>query len=171
MHGFALFLFIFSIFTVPAQAQSEDEMALIAEQASACRQYITDRHPDWEVPVWQCREGVAKNLSRALIDAEEFRGSDNAGYTMGENNPACEAMREAGFPACNYNIRRTFVQFLALYGVDLFPSDRDSWPAPGTTSYSGTARQNAELVRQIERNAHLLADGELTAEEVNMHWN
>lgn len=169
MRGFALFFFIFSIFTVPAQAQSEYEMAKIAEQASACRQYIQERHPDWEVPVWQCREDAATTLTQALFYREQFLGSDNPGYSMGVYNPACEALRNAGFPECNFNVRGTLVQFLALYGVDLFPWEGDPWPWPGGTSYSGKAEENLELAQQIDRNAALFADGELAADEVQ-NW-
>ncbi len=155
-------LFIFALCSSAAfvQAQSLDD---IVQKAAECREY-SEQRLGWTIPPWDCRQEPALSLSKALEYNAEFMGAsdDNKGL----DNPACVSLLRVGFPTCSFNVRLILVQFLSLYGVDLFPAENVDFFSPSPTSYSGKAEENSVLIIAIERNAHLFTDGDLTAEEV-----
>ena len=154
---------LFLLLAFPNFGAAED-LAGIKQEATECRQYITEIGLEWPVAPWNCREEPARSLSQALqYDLEFFGGRDQ----IGQNSPACQPLIKVGLENCDYTVRLVLAGFLAMYGVDLFPtSDQFGESGPGSSGYYGTAEQNGILIEAVRRNAELLADGDLTAEEV-----
>jgi len=159
---------IFFSFSAAVLAQDYDK---VAEQAAECRQDLTEigllgGDKKWKLPPWECQNPVPRTLTEAVQADLDFHGGDHPGYHTGQGGVVCTPLTAVGM-ACNYGLRGVLTSFVAVYGQTLFPSQYGDWPNDG---YHGTAQQNEELARALRRNAPLLADGELTAEEVANNW-
>lgn len=143
------------------QAQAQD-LQVIQAEAAQCREDIGDLF-DGSIP-WDCQEEPAQTLTEAIRLDAEFLGKKRS--SDGAHNPACDALIQAGLHECSYSVRVILAQFLAMYGVDLFPSEDDFFVSPGRTTYSGKGEENAVLIKSVKRNSALFADGDLTAAEV-----
>lgn len=154
-------------FPCVGQAQDQD-LEVIKQKAAQCRQYIVDigLDVDWQIPPMDCREEPAESLMQALQYGREFWADGRVEDYNGAHNPACDLLVRAGLRHCNYHIRGLLVDFLTMYGVNLFPAEPDEWIRPGASNYSGQADENEVLMKAVRRNARLFADGDLTREEV-----